>query len=215
MLAFLREVKEKRAQIPVSEGAASIDWLILDIVKRMIKKSAMQGYQITRSVIDLLKLCASNGHPELYGSVLIRLMDKTTINADNISNVLVPLIPALRQFLVDQKTPIYAEPFASLFTTIVGAWTKHILGPKPANATSNVITRLEGHRCSCRECASAFNWLANGSGKSLALNRIGAQSRKHLEKELTACATGAATWTMLPGKPQGLRVSAPIAKRSD
>ncbi|KAL1750071.1 hypothetical protein FB107DRAFT_279987 [Schizophyllum commune] len=107
---------------------------------------------------------------------------------------------------MDQKTPIYAEPFASLFTTIVGAWTKHILGPKPANATFNVITRLEGHRCSCRECASAFNWLANGSGKSLALNRIGAQSRKHLEKELTACATGAATWTMLPGKPQGLRI---------
>ncbi|KAL1723987.1 hypothetical protein EV715DRAFT_245605 [Schizophyllum commune] len=206
MLAFLREVKEKRAQIPVSEGAASIDWLILDIVKRIIKKSAMQGYQMTRSVIDLLKLCASNGHPELYGSVLIRLMDKTAINTDNISNVLVPLIPALRQFLVDQKTPIYAEPFASLFTTIVGAWTKHILGPKPASATSNVITRLEGHRCSCRECASAFNWLANGSGKSLALNRIGAQSRKHLEKELTACATGAATWTMLPGKPQGLRI---------
>ncbi|KAL1670117.1 hypothetical protein GGF50DRAFT_94716, partial [Schizophyllum commune] len=206
MLAFLREVKEKRAQIPVSEGAASIDWLILDIVKRIIKKSAMQGYQMTRSVIDLLKLCASNGHPELYGSVLIRLMDKTAINANNISNVLVPLIPALRQFLVDQKTPIYAEPFASLFTTIVGAWTKHILGPKPANATSNLITRLEGHRCSCRECASAFNWLANGSGKSLALNGIGATSRKHLEKDLTAHATGAATWTMLPGRPQGLRI---------
>ena len=170
MLAFLREVQEKRAQIPVSEGAASIDWLILDIVKRIIKKSAMQGYQITRSVIDLLKLCASNGHPELYGSVLIRLMDKTTINADNISNVLVPLIPALRQYLVDHKTPIYAEPFASLFTTILGSWTKHILGPKPANATSNVITVFR-----------TFWWNDKGDGLGLEMEWDGRQKVMSLQ----------------------------------
>ncbi|KAI5830724.1 hypothetical protein K523DRAFT_415626 [Schizophyllum commune Tattone D] len=208
MYAFLREVQQQRDQLPVSEGAASVDWLISDILRFLIAKALFNGSQGDRSTaINLLKLCASCEHPELYCSVLVRLLDSTFVDGTYISNVLVPFIPQLRQFLNTQKIPTHAEPFGTFFTAVVGLWTKHVLGPKPASTPNDLLARLKGHSCRCSECARAFNWLTSGAGRTLELIRIGAPKRKHVESELASHATGAAQWELISSSPQGLKIT--------
>ncbi|KAL1723986.1 hypothetical protein EV715DRAFT_286048 [Schizophyllum commune] len=208
MYAFLREIQQQRDQLPVSEGAASVDRLLADILQFLIAKALFNGSQGDRSTaIDLLKLCASCEHPELYGSVLVRLLDSTFVDGTYISNVLVPFIPQLRQFLNTQKIPTHAEPFGTFLTALVGLWTKHVLGPKPASTPSDLLARLKGHSCKCSECVRAFNWLTSGSGRSLELIRIGAPKRKHVESELASYAIGAAQWELISSSPQGLKIT--------
>ena len=51
MYAFLREVQQQRDQLPVSEGAASVHWLLADILHFLIAKALFNGSQGDRSTI--------------------------------------------------------------------------------------------------------------------------------------------------------------------
>lgn len=223
MVAFLQEIQDHRAEIPSSEGCRSIDSLIKDVLKLIIEKAPFSAKTITSGypiylardasqnnrtkAIQLLKLCFSNKQPGLCSVVFTRLFDKTFINRNYIHDVLVPFIPELRQFLINHQTATHAEPFGAVFMTIVSLWAKQVLGPKPADTSSALLARLAQQKCTCHECGEAFSFLTRGEGRNQQLHRIGAPKRRHVEKELAAYATGAATWRMIGGSPQGLLIT--------
>ena len=60
--------------------------------------------------------------------------------------------------------------------------------------------------CSCDPCTRAREALTQSTERSVRIERIGAQAKKHVESKLRAHAGLLATWTMLRTTPQGLEV---------
>ncbi|KAL1736100.1 hypothetical protein EV714DRAFT_266946 [Schizophyllum commune] len=223
MLAFLQEVHAKRAEIPVSDGALSVDSVIAAALKLVISKATFsadsgrpayypyygRGAALGNrtKTIELLKLCFAYHQTGLCSNVFSRLLDKSYLKADYVEHVLVPFIPELRQFLISNGTAMHAEPFGAVFTTIVSLWARLVLGPKPADTSGGLIARMARHSCRCDACTSAFNFLTAGEGRTHTLSRIGAVKRRHVEKELSMYAFGAATWQMIGRSPQGLSIT--------
>ncbi|KAI4517125.1 hypothetical protein K525DRAFT_211588 [Schizophyllum commune Loenen D] len=210
MLAFIQEVHAKRAEIPVSDGALSVDTVIAAALKLVISKATGAALGNRTKTIELLKLCFAYRQTTLCSNVFSRLLDKSYLKSDYVEHVLVPFIPELRQFLISNGTATHAEPFGAVFTTIVSLWARLVLGPKPADTSGGLIARMARHSCRCDACTSAFNFLTAGEGRTHTLSRIGAVKRRHVEKELSMYAFGAATWQMIGRSPQGLSVS-PLA----
>ncbi|KAL0563960.1 hypothetical protein V5O48_018098 [Marasmius crinis-equi] len=157
--------------------------------------------------LTILNTCVRLGGTAALEVALKRLLEhKSTV--EYLQNALVPLIPGLCQLAQRQGLSVSAEPFASSIRKIMDNWTKSVLGPKPDEATSApLLAKLKKYTCSQSDCLKVQRFLLiPNTRNTLRLERIGAPTRKHIEKELQVHAAGAATFEMIRTTPQGLQI---------
>lgn len=220
---FTEQLQKHKAQLHPSNTGVSVDSIITDAVRQAIQQTPFAqyialpyGYSWARGngthenrskTLELLRLCLTTGNRASTSLVFRRLLDPSFHKPEYIENVLVPFLPELRQFLINNRVSLAEEPFSAVFKSIIMLWASKVLGSKPNQATDTLIAKMRGHPCKCLYCTQAFNFLTTSVDKTCRLERIGAPKRKHLEQELSRHAHGAATWVMIPGSPQGLTVS--------
>ncbi|KAI5890593.1 uncharacterized protein SCHCODRAFT_01191142 [Schizophyllum commune H4-8] len=225
IVEFIQAVHDNKAKIPVADGAPTADTLQAQALQLVIDNTPFTAYtQVIKPssskqtapnpaqdnqnrAIALLKLCLSTSQKALCTSVFARLFDEALVTPEYVQNVLVPFIPQLRQFLINNKKPPFTEPFGAVFAEIVCLWAKHVLGPKPAETATLALPGPRKHSCHCQFCEDLFKFLEKSEGKAHRFERIGAPKRKHLESELGKFARGIAQWSVINSSPQGLLVT--------
>ncbi|KAL1695544.1 hypothetical protein GGG16DRAFT_121735 [Schizophyllum commune] len=226
IVEFVQAIQDNKAKISVADGAPTADTLQAQALQLVISNTPFTAYTHVikpsssnrqtapnpaqdnqNRAIALLKLCLSTGRKDLCTSVFARLFDESLVTSEYVQNVLVPFIPQLRQFLINNKKPPFTEPFGVVFAEIVALWAKHVLGPKPAESTTLALPGPKKHSCRCQFCEDVFGFLEKSEGKARKFERIGAPKRKHLESELGKFARGIAQWSVINSSPQGLLVT--------
>ncbi|KAI4526233.1 hypothetical protein K525DRAFT_288525 [Schizophyllum commune Loenen D] len=226
IVEFIQAIQDNKAKIPVTEAAPTADTLQAQALQLVIDNTPFTAYTHVikpsssnrqtapnpaqdnqNRAIALLKLSLSTGQKDLCTSVFARLFDESLVTPEYVQNVLVPFIPQLRQFLINNKKPPFTEPFGVVFAEIVALWAKHVLGPKPAETATLALPGPRKHSCHCQFCEDVFGFLEKSEGKARRFERIGAPKRKHLESELGKFARGIAQWSVINSSPQGLLVT--------
>ncbi|TFK46617.1 hypothetical protein OE88DRAFT_876433 [Heliocybe sulcata] len=208
MRRFVEEVHNRRGEFASAQGAeASLSPLTTDLVDYIIGKAVMVS---PASAIEYLDFCLNTGNPASCVRVIMRLLNPgVTVSDAYIKQSLVPFIPELRRFLIRHKLSPTTEPFSSAFKAIMTAWLNKFLGPKPSEARmEQIIASVRRLDCSCLDCRSVVKFLGNRDSTQsvLTLSRIGAPKRRHVEQYLGRYCSLAATWALVSGSPQGLRV---------
>ncbi|KDQ61218.1 glycosyltransferase family 8 protein [Jaapia argillacea MUCL 33604] len=203
---FVQELQARRDEINLPlDGSVSIPAIITDMVSVIISRSRISSSQ---SVIDLLQLCFTTGNAPLYSVVLQMAFDPSAFTQQHITQVLVPLPPALRAFISKSGLSPTQEPFASAFRRIMFAWLKQFLGLKPdEQGAAKTLEGIKKLPCSCDPCQRVVKFLTLQPDRTLRLERIGAPKRKHVETHLSRYCRLAATWDTIRSTPQGLTVT--------
>ncbi|KAH9934631.1 uncharacterized protein B0H18DRAFT_1180741 [Fomitopsis serialis] len=223
---FIDQVRKRKDRLPPSSSGVSVDSIITEAVRQAIQQASFTKYTPTAypyysytttsansthqnrtRTLELLRLCLTTGNKASCSLVFKRLLDSSFNTREYVENVLIPFLPELRQFLTTNRIALSDAPFNNVFKSIVMLWANKVLGPKPTEMANSVITKLQSHGCKCAHCVQVFNFLTSSADKSCRMERIGAPKRKHVEQELNKYARTAATWSMIPGSPQGLTVT--------
>ncbi|KAH9934635.1 uncharacterized protein B0H18DRAFT_977493 [Fomitopsis serialis] len=213
MLELIDLLRVHAHVLPASRRGSSIQSLTLKAVRCMIKRANFgagakpQAQPDVIKAIELLSLCHKTDCMTSCSLLFRQLLAPPSISPEYIEHILVPFIPALRQFLLEKGLSLSDEPCNAVFKTILMLWAKHVLGPKPNDTPADMMLMLQSHRCTCTECTQAFQFLTSGEDKERQMYRIGAAKRKHVETQLTAYARRCATWTPIRTSPQGLTIT--------
>lgn len=203
---FADEVRGQRARFvfPEEYAGRTLDSVIITFAEKYIKFVPAQSPAV---VMHVLNWCFSVQIPSLLQVAIDQFTHPAKLNAQYVRTVLVPLLPELRSWGLNNGI---LDSLAPAFQKIVAAWNDKILGPSP-QPNPSLATQLKDlakWTCSCEHCSTAKKFLTKMAGSSTSLPRIGAPSRKHLEQQLSVHARGLATFTMIRSTPQGLTVGA-------
>lgn len=183
------------------------DRIIQNLVETMMKKTSMVNHTIITTLLDY---CWQTNNANLCTTLCWRFLDNNFLTAENITQVLLPLIPELVKFVARRHLALTDDPFRTVFKNVLFAWASKVLGAKPPSASAH-LALVQKNACSCPECRQVVSFLTGGTTTDRALNlaRIGAPKRKHVEGQLAAYGGATvASWTMIRTTPQGLTVSA-------
>ncbi|TFY70329.1 hypothetical protein EVG20_g2676 [Dentipellis fragilis] len=185
-------------------GAASLDLSIKSFAEQYILRLPLPAPHV---IISALDWCLYIEHPELYQKIIARFLDPPKMDKAYINNLLIPLLPAFRDWAVKINA---LDTFAFVFQRVLLRWLQKILGPPPApNPTlASQIKELDKWTCTCHVCHSARSFLQeNQAQRTLTLDSLGAPTRKHLEVFLSAHTRGLATFSTIKKKPQGSTIT--------
>lgn len=166
------------------------------------KTAASVDINSAEQILDALSWCLEQNASELCDDIVQRFCAAPISNANYIKTVLVPLLPQLRKWAVQNK-----KNMDGTIRKVVVMWTEKVLGLPAANSLlSTQLTSLAKWNCQCSACVLAREFLTKHQGQSTQLHRIGAPTRKHVELNLTTHARGLATWELVRTTPQSLSV---------
>lgn len=155
-------------------------------------------------IIRAMDLCATAGALELCDDVITKCLSATVTTPQYIEDVLIPLLPELRTW-ADR----HDRTMDSSIRAIVIAWLEYVLGirPVPDSAVATQLTSLPAWSCSCHACVAARTFLIKGEDDTKTLDRIGVNTRRHVEEFLGLHAQRLASWATIRTAPQSLKVS--------
>ncbi|KAF7789412.1 hypothetical protein EIP86_000356 [Pleurotus ostreatoroseus] len=183
---------------------ASIDTTaaVITAIDCCIRMQALDGvWTIFNRVLDPNKLKQQSSVSYSYRS-LFGNSSEGSIYADT---VVVPLMAQLRELAL--KHDMF-DTFIPAFRQIARTYTQRALGPLPSGNSDKRYTTIRGWLCSCTHCKRVRVFLLLKPERSMALERIGAPSRKHVEGYLAQFVTAeGATWDTIRTSPQGLKVT--------
>ncbi|KAI0089279.1 hypothetical protein BDY19DRAFT_135108 [Irpex rosettiformis] len=202
-----QHLASRRDKLVFSQGAAGPS--VQSIIDTLAKRATLGSCVSVASVSDIMAtlhwctkiMCA----PNLCNGVIERLLSPSVIKGNYIARVLVPLLPELKNWGIQNKQNVdYAVQ------KIVGLWVKRVLGgalPAKTLAKSNQVAALAGKwTCECVPCSSARTFLVESDQKRVILRDIGVPAREHVEAFLSTHADGLATCDKLNKSPQSLQI---------
>ncbi|KDQ61180.1 hypothetical protein JAAARDRAFT_191287 [Jaapia argillacea MUCL 33604] len=201
---FITELEARKDELgALADSDLPVSTAITELVTLIIR----QAYISPQSVIDCLRLCHDTGNAALYTLVMQRALQSSG-SAQHLTQVLVPLLPALRGFLAKIRLPPTEEPFASTYKNVMMTWLRQNLGRRPdEKGATKVIDAVKKLPCDCDPCKRVVKFLTAQHERTLRLDRIGAPKRRHVESNLSSHCRAAATWEMIHTTPQGLTVT--------
>ncbi|KAK0501477.1 hypothetical protein EDD18DRAFT_1066392 [Armillaria luteobubalina] len=159
--------------------------------------AASQQPTVTR-VIQLVDLCISSDHTEMFKTLFVNILKRKPPNRANFQTLYTPVIPALRQLLQKKKIDICTHPFADIIQVFIGSYLRDVLGAKPRAVS---MRRLG---CGCTECGMLNTFLKNTSAETTL--RFLQAKRNHLEGFLRGASDLVTYEIVRTGRPQGLLV---------
>lgn len=202
--ALVDELRNQQNKFSFPEGynGRTLEAVVLAFAQKYLAAIVLQHPE---EVIRVLNWLSTTRLSVLYPVFFEYLTHAKRVTPAYVTKSLIPLLPQLRTWALQHgglDTAAYA------FQRIVAAWVDKVLGPPPPpNATlATQLKDLARWTCPCAECVQAKNFLTKTAAPSVALSRIGAPKRKHVEGFLSAHARGLATYDMIRGSPQGLSV---------
>jgi len=159
-------------------------------------------------MIKALDLCYVTSNEALAQDILERGLDRDRLTeVVYLEIILIPLVGALKQFMATESIPVTAQPYAETFKLIVTSWLSNAVGPKPADLESATVV-MQQTDCQCELCSSVARFFAAATHQTYNLDRIGAQNRKHMARQLETYVSTLSTWQTIHTSPQGLTVRA-------
>ena len=186
----------------------------LEAVIQHFSKMCVEGLPLEHQwgITDAFYWCFAIDRPELCAILVQRLTKNAYLGHNHhVKDALLPALPDLRAWgarhnMLDVIAPVFAKTMA--------VWTDRVLGRLPQMSTTRAAQLQDLARwtrtCSCDPCTRAREVLTQSTERSVRIERIGAQAKKHLESKLRAHAGLLATWTMLRTTPQGLEVGVAV-----
>ncbi len=220
MLPLLAMEKSKMApdQPELSVYEAIVDGLIKSIIATAClgaKPSqnhphgfGCHSWSIADTGLRLIKLCYSVGcqvHvPSVLNRILLPIVDCDT--QKQIEDVVIPLLPQLKTFLLSKNQTITDEPYASFAAKAIKEYVMVVLGPKPEEAVTVSIAQLNTVGCNkCWYCERIRKFFL-GEDKMLSIG-LGPEIRTHLEKELATLVWGVTLTTIDSTTSQTLQIT--------
>ncbi|KAH9842669.1 uncharacterized protein C8Q71DRAFT_733865 [Rhodofomes roseus] len=221
MSEFVNLLRAHAGDFPPSRTGSSVRSLASKVVRHIVEKAKFYAYARPRymtgartgsepditKAIELLSLCHRTDCMDSCTLLFKRLLAPPSLSPEYVEHILVPLLPELRKFLLENGLSLSDEPFSAVFKTVLMLWGKRVLGPKPNDVPADVMAMLASYRCKCVDCTTAFNFLMSSPERDRAIHRLGAARKKHLESMLVTYARRAATWSVLRAVPQGLLIT--------
>ncbi|OCH94338.1 hypothetical protein OBBRIDRAFT_801332 [Obba rivulosa] len=161
------------------------------------------------TVVDALDFCLRASCTEAYLIIINRAANPSSpakLDATYIQGNLVPLIPELRKLATKYKSKASLSAFTSTVRTIMLLWARKVLGQKPVDASAKLAS-IKNWTCSCEICTPVRLFLVSEPERSKNWHRIGAPTRRHVEKFLATYTPSVATWSTITGSPQGITVT--------
>ncbi|KAK7036717.1 hypothetical protein VNI00_011382 [Paramarasmius palmivorus] len=209
--AFLEELHTHRNALSLPEDSpVSISTIITEMAQEYARKVNLNAgnYRATSNIPGVLQFSLTIGGTDCLTTVFDRLFEPAKLNAQYVSGCLVPLIPELKKLSASHGIPLHSEPFASSLRKIMAGWVGKVTGPKPDDtAAQPLLAKINRWTCHDPHCAKVRQFLLKQPERTIRLDRIGAPSRKHVEKCISSHIYGAATFQMISGSPQGLSVT--------
>lgn len=206
-----RQIKTRLASTePQPDIPVAVPPLIEVLAAAAVRKSkvdVLSAYDIE----ELLSFCLENGYSRGCEALLKQVTDEKLMKTDHINNCLLPLFRSLPSLLKKHAIDLSTNSYASFFKAVIFAWTRKILGPKPADGSAHVppVVQKLAKLCQCRQCKDIVDFFQYSLNKDLRLEGVGAAVSKHLESRMLACgASVIAKWRTVQSKPRTFTVSA-------
>jgi hypothetical protein len=124
----------------------------------------------------------------------------------HLSNVLVPLIPQLREFMVKQNVTLTTEPCATFCANVVKTFAREVLARAPVIVVPPSLLNIP---CGCQHCQTLKAFFRNDN--ATVTIRASQKLRTHVEQELKSASYllhGVSYETVRQGTPHSLVVRA-------
>ncbi|CAL1700296.1 unnamed protein product [Somion occarium] len=191
---------KNRIAFPANYSGPTIDMAVGTLARKF---ATVVSLELTQIILHTLEACMKVNAGEACSVIIKRIVDKSKLTANYITQVLIPLMPRLRELANRYRT---LDHLAPAFQAIMLAWISKILGKRPDADVSSIQANLKRWPCGCQHCQNARALLAKAE-RSNQMHRIGAPARRHVEAYLSQYARGAATYDTVRSTPQGLQLT--------
>ena len=202
--AFTNELHSQRGQLvfPPEYSGRTLHSVISSFAHAYLQ---FVDLETSDSIVDALEWLTHLELPEISNQLLDRLIDQKNLTPHRLSNVLLPVLPRLKEWSVQHGR---LDALRTTFQTIVSGWLHQVLGKEPKTSASfqAKLAGLSSWTCACGMCLRARTFIAESTENILRLDRIGATARKHVEQEVRGYAHSLVTCETMGTTPQGVQV---------
>lgn len=199
-----------RGEVVVSSGgypdlAATWQAKIAELAKHAVARIDLSS---DRQILDALDWSIEVNVPDLCDDVLKRALNPSVAGRRYIEDVLVPLVPKLRQWGVK-----HGHSMDSTLRKIVVIWKEKVLGASNPTIADRLNELKIKWTCYCEWCRGVRNFIVNPNETST-LEPLGFKGCKHVDTFLGLYARGLVTWSKIKStKPHSLSVRFPYFVR--
>ncbi len=177
-----------------------------------LSKHAVARIDLTsaRRILGELDWCIQVNAPDLCDDVLKRALNPSVAGRRYIEDILVPLVPDLRQWGIK-----HGRSMDSTLRKIVVIWKEKVLGASDPAIADRLNELKIKWTCYCEWCREVRNFIVNPNETSTQ-EPLGFKGCKHVDTYLGLYARGLVTWTKVKStKPHSLSVRFPYCVQSE